>query len=185
MAIIQYVREKHPNSKIVEEHIKYRLEGFYFIITGASPDCYITFGEDGFQYRVFADEGKVYSDSYSQSKFSNDIKTLINENFLIPRGIKNVDIHCTFDLDDDEHPNDWSEYNGEVSIYMEIVGHGDTPYEVGWLYDFYKFWCENQKFLSKWYINFRIGKQCAFYVGYDEKIDNAAQMYEKAFPKYN
>ena len=154
-AIIEYVSEQHPNSKIAEEHIQYRASG-YFIIFELKPDCYITFEENGFQYRVFASHGKVYNDIYSKMKLRYEVSAFINDEFLRPRGIKNVDFYSTFDLDDDELPSEWSEYNDAFWVTISVRGQGTTPQEVGWLWDCYKFWRDNQPFNPNWNLTFDI-----------------------------
>ena len=154
-AIIEYVRENHPNSKIAEEHIQYRASG-YFIIFELKPDCYITFEENGFQYRVFAGSGKVNADNFSRMKLWNEVETFINDEFLKPCGIKNVDVYCWFNADDDELPSEWSEYDDGFGVTLSVHGQGSTPQAVGWLYSFYKFWRENQNYSTKWLIDFDI-----------------------------
>lgn len=153
-AIIEYVHENHPESKIFEEHIKYRASG-YVIFFELIPDCYITFEENDFQYRVFASSGKVSSDNYSRMKLWSEVRSFINDGFLEPRGIDNVKIYCEFD-DDDGLPSEWSEYSGDYKVVLSVYDQGNTPQKIGWLYDFYRFWKRKMPFSEKWQLNFEI-----------------------------
>lgn len=182
-AIIEYVREEHPKSEIAEGHIQYGATGFGFIIE-IYPDCYITFEESGFQYVVdYNHKDKSVIDYYKKAKLANDVRVFINEEFLKPRGIENVDVYCDFGFKSpSELPNEWSEYDDSYTVQLDIHDQGSTPREVGWIYDFYKFWEEHMIFSPSWYMEFIIcdipdEPDGFLYVSYESNCINAADLY--------
>ena len=188
-AIIEYVREVHPDSKIAEEHIEFGPTPGG--ILSVQPDCYITFEVNGFQYRVFASNGKVFSDTYAdkyaQMKLWSEVETFINDEFLEPRGIENVDIYCDFY---NKHllSSEWSEYNYSLDVLLSIYEQGSTPREVLWLYEFYEFWLENQCFSPKWSLKFDIYGtsenamyDSSLYVSSYSNAMSAAEFYKRAY----
>lgn len=180
--IINYVHKAHPDSKIVEEHIKYDAKGFGFIFE-IYPDCYIKFEENGFQYVVYYGERRnTIIDHYKEMKLTNDVRVFINEEFFKPRGIENVDISIRFGFNNSsELPNEWSEYDDSYTVNLAIRDQGSTPREVGWIYDFYKFWKENMIFSPEWYLYFIISNaDDVGFLGasYKSSINNEADMYK-------
>ena len=184
-AIIEYVRENHPDSKIYEEHIQYRASGYGLIIGELKPDCYITFEENGFQYRVFSGNGRVLSDNYRRMKFWSNIEEFINDKFLKPHGIRNVDVYCSFDTDDEELPLEWSEYDDEYEVTLRIKNQGLTPQEIGWLYSFYRFWSEEMPFSKKWYLTFDVysgeNLEGILHATWKNNYKSANEMYSKYY----
>lgn len=185
-AILEYADEIHPGYKIAEEHICFGpAAGRYFAI---EPDCYITFEENGFQYRVFAEDGEIYADNYARMKLQSEVETFINDRFFEYRGIKDVEIHCSFDTDDGELPSEWSECNDRFFVTMSIYNQGSTPKEVGWLYTFYEFWRENWHYSPEWVFDFDIystrrqsGYDCKLHANYISDYGSAAEMYEDVY----
>lgn len=188
--LIEYVREEHPRSEIVEEHIQYGLTGFA-IIFEVYPDCRITFEESGFQYEVrYGHRSKTIIDEYKKAKLTNDVRVFINEEFFEPRGIENVNVSCDFHFNSpSELPNEWSDYDDSYTMKLNIYNQGSTPQEVGWIYDFYKFWSEDLDFPLKWFLSFNIYSASEgdivgdLYVRYDSTFNNEADMY-KFFNEY-
>ena len=186
-ATIKYVRENHPDSKIYEEHIQYRALGYGLIILELKPDCYITFEENGFQYRVFSGNGRVLSDNYRRMKFWNDIEEFIDDKFLDPRGIEDVDVYCSFNTDDEKLPLEWSEYddNYEVTLRINNQGIGIRPQDIGWLYSFYRFWDKEMPFSQKWYLTFDVysGKDLKgiLSASWKSNYKSANEMYSKYY----
>lgn len=96
------------------------------------------------------------NNTYSRHKLSYGIEEFAKKGFLEPRGIENVDFYCEFRLDDDRLPSEWYNYSGWFDVTVYVRGQGTTPQAVGWLWDFYEFWRENQQFGSYWALNFEI-----------------------------
>lgn len=187
-AVIEYVREEHPKSEIAEEHIQYGATGFGFIIE-IYPDCNITFEESGFQYVVdYNHKDKSVIDYYKKAKLTNDVRVFINEEFFKPRGIENVNVRCEFHFNSpSELPTEWSEYDDSYTVKLDIHDQGSTPRQVGWIYDFYKFWKENLVFPPEWYLSFYIWSagECdgKLYETYKSTTNNEADLY-KFFNEY-
>lgn len=183
--IIEYVREEHPKSEIVQEHIQYGATGFA-IIFEVYPDCSIMFEENGFQYEVsYGHRSKTIIDEYKKAKLTNDVKVFINEEFFKPRGIENVNVSCRFHFNSpSEFPIEWSEYDDSYTVKLDIYDQGSTPREVGWIYDFYKFWNENLDFPPQWYLSLYIWSAREgdydgnLYVDYKSTFNNEVDMYK-------
>lgn len=158
-ALIYYMKKTHPNYHIVKEEVKYQYNthgGFVPEPGSGMPSAYIVCNEEGFDYTVSAFNGKVTRDTYARHKLGYEIEEFVKKDFLEPRGIENVDFYCEFDLDDDKLPSEWSKYTGGFRVTVSVCGQGTTPREVGWLWDFYKFWRDNQRFNSDWDLKFDI-----------------------------
>lgn len=186
-AIIEYVRDNHPESKIAEEHIQYRASGYFFIFE-LKPDCYITFEDNGFQYIVQASNGEVCTDFYNPAKLTAEVRSFIDENFFKPRGIENVSVSCDFGFKEyhDAVPEQWSEYNDSYTVRLIICEQGTTPYAVEWIYDFYQFWEEKMIFPPNWYLMFSIrdkgdNPNGHLYASYKSDFADAEDMYNGYF----
>lgn len=156
-ALIQYMKQNHPNYHIVKEEVKYQYNtngGFLPKPGSGIPYADVVCDEEGFEYTVHAFDGKVTRDAYARNKLGCEIEFAEKE-FLEPRGIENVDFYCTFDLDK-VLPSEWSEYNDAFRVTIYVRGQGSTPREVGWLWDFYGFWRDNQHFNPNWDLRFYI-----------------------------
>lgn len=158
-ALVKYMKKTHPNYHIVKEKVKYQYNthgGFLHEPGSGIPNAYFVCDEEGFEYIVYAFSGKVTRDTYARDKLGYEIEEFVEREFLEPRGIENVGFYCTFDLDDNELPSEWSKYTGRFRVTISVRGQGTMPRDVGWLWDFYKFWCDNQRFNSDWNLMFHI-----------------------------
>lgn len=158
-ALVNYMKKTHPNYHITEREVKYKYNtggGFVPKLGSGIPTARFVCDEEGFKYTVSASDGKVTRDTYARHKLGHEIKEFVKKDFLEPRGIENVDFYFEFDLDDDKLPSEWSNYAGRFKVTVNVLGQGTTPQEVGWLWDFYKFWRDNQRFNSDWSLVFDI-----------------------------
>lgn len=158
-ALVKYMKKTHPNYHIAEREVKfiYNTHGGFVPETGSGiPTARFVCDEEGFKYTVSASDGKITHDTYTRQKLGYEIEEFARKGFLEPRGIENVDFYCTFDLDDDELPSEWSAYSDRFWVNINVRGQGTTPQEVGWLWDFYKFWRDNQPFNPNWILDFDI-----------------------------
>lgn len=157
-ALINYMKVTRPNYHIVKEEVKYYYTtggGFLPQPDTITPKASVVCNENGFEYSVIAFDGEVTRDNYASCKPGFEVEEFIEKEFMEPRGIENVDFYCTF-ARDDELPSEWSEYTGRFRVTVKIRGQGTTPQEVGWLWDFYKFWRDNQPFNPDWNLTFDI-----------------------------
>lgn len=158
----------------------------FAIIFEVYPDCSIMFEENGFQYEVsYGHRSKTIIDEYKKAKLTNDVKVFINEEFFKPRGIENVNVSCRFHFNSpSEFPIEWSEYDDSYTVKLDIYDQGSTPREVGWIYDFYKFWNENLDFPPQWYLSLYIWSAREgdydgnLYVDYKSTFNNEVDMYK-------
>lgn len=157
--LVKYMKKTHPNYHIAEREVKYQYNtggGFVPKPGSGIPSARFVCDEEGFEYTVSAYDGKVTNDTYARHKLGYEIEEFARKDFLEPRGIGNVDFYCTFDLDDDKLPSEWSGYNGKFSVTISVRGQGTTPQAVGWLWDFCEFWRDNQQFAPNWSLKFEI-----------------------------
>lgn len=158
-ALVKYMKKTHPNYHVVEREVKFSYTtggGFFPLPETVKPYARFVCDEKGFTYIVHAFDGKVTGDTYPRHKLGYEIEEFARKGFLVPRGIDNVDFYFEFDVDDDKLPSEWSKYADGVSVTISVRGQGTTPQEVGWLWDFYEFWHDNQHFNSYWNLNFDI-----------------------------
>ncbi len=170
--LIKYMKSTHPNYHIAEREVMYHYAGgtiFPKLGTG-KPSAEFVCDEEGFRYFVSAYDGRVTTDTYSRHKLSYGIEEFARKGFLEPHGIENVGFYCSFDLDNDKLPSNWYRYSGEFDVTIYVRGQGTTPQEVGWLWDFYEFWRDNQQFSSDWSLNFEIYYDTDPYTHYDSSI---------------
>lgn len=157
--LVKYMKKTHPNYHVVEREVKYQYNtggGFVPKPGSGVPTARFVCDEEGFKYTVSASDGKVKHDTYTRQKLGSEIEEFASQGFLEPRGIENVDFYCTFYLDDDKLPSEWSQYAGGIKVTVSVRGQGTTPQAVGWLWDFCEFWRENQQFSSNWSLIFEI-----------------------------
>lgn len=155
-ALINYMKVTHPNYHIVKEEVKYSYTtggGFLPQPDTITPRAIIVFNEDGFEYYVYAFDGKVTSDSYARNKLAYEIEQFAKEKFLELRGIENVEFYIPH-LNDDRMLV--TEHTGRFRVTINVRGQGTTPREVGWLWDFYQFWRDDQPFDPDWDLDFKI-----------------------------
>lgn len=158
-ALVKYLKKTHPNYHIVEREVEYTYTtggGFLPQPDTVKPCATFVCDEDGFRYTVHAFNGKVTGDTYARAKLGSEIEEFARQGFLEPRGIENVDFYFEFALDDDKLPSEWSGYNSKFHVTLGVRGQGTTPQEVGWLWDFYEFWRDNQQFAPNWFLSFDI-----------------------------
>lgn len=185
--LIQYMKENHPNYHIAKENVKYYYTtggGFFPLPETVKPEAYITFDEDGFEYTVRAMGGQIISDTYAKCKLGHEVEEFLKNGFLEPRDIENIDFYFTFDLDDDELPLEWSEFDGRLGVRISVLGQGRSPQEVGWLWELYQFWRNSQHFSTGWGLSFDIysdteyrKRSCSIFIKDDDKFINQEAWY--------
>lgn len=152
-AILDYVRNNYPDAFE-------RKRGQFPLQMPAGPHKFsvMHFELDGINFHVGAEYGKVIFDCYPDAKATAQFDKIIFDGFMKPRNL-NAGIKYTFK--DDYEGN--SPYIGGLDIEITIIDQGSTPREVGWIYDFYKFWSNEGDFLKEYRVDIFV------YSGNEEK----------------
>ena len=138
-AMKDYVNAYYPGAKIVKQEI-YTDNLFDF-----SPhfDDWFYMKYDGVEFLIKASDGMVVVDTYVEEKITQQFDKIIKDGFFDPRGLS-PGIDYWFKKEDFIYP--YTVYNGHVSVLVREMGN--SPRELGWLYDFYKYWKQKCKFLK-------------------------------------
>ncbi len=133
--IMEYAEEHFPEAKIVEEHYNSAIP-----FQTSNKFDYIIFNQDGVQFSILANDGRLLHDNYLTSKASQYIKREIIEPFIMPRNITaEYDVYFM-----GEEPIG-SPHEYEECIYVNVFvkcDKGIIPEEIVWFYDFYLYWIE-------------------------------------------
>ena len=147
-AIVEYQRQHYPGAKVVDRY-------FPFLgnpgLVGVPVDSSMTFEYNDMEFVIAAKNGKITSDGYYKARVIAQFDKIIQDGFLKPRNIISS-IHYSF-MDDytTTYP-----YTGVLYVELRAVNQGSTPQEVGWLYDFYKYWKREGAFLKDYQLNIYI-----------------------------
>lgn len=135
-AILEYVQEKYPNSK--RKGGKFPMQKFLEFHKAST----MYFELDGIEFGISAEFGKIVVDGYCGARALAQFDKIIQDGFLKPRGITAYTDYNFVDNYYEIYP-----YTGGLSVRITILDQGTTPREVGWLYDFYKYWKKEGEFL--------------------------------------
>lgn len=147
-AILEYVHQNYPDAKIIQAHYDYGFNPWN------KTNDYITFEWDDIEFGVSAEGGKIVGDGYPGARAINQFDTIIKEGFMKPRGIETA---CTNYSFLDNYKKSYP-YTGGLVVRITVVEQGSTPREVGWLYDFYKYWRNEGNFLTGYRVQIEIVK---------------------------
>lgn len=129
--IMEYAEEHFPEAKIVEEHYNSAIP-----FQTSNKFDYIVFDQDGVQFSILANDGRLLHDNYLTSKASQYIKREIIEPFIISRNITaKYEVHFS-----GKAPvGSVVEYEEGIRVHLSVKSdyQKDTPEKSGWLYDFY------------------------------------------------
>lgn len=144
--ILDYAAEHYPNAEFVESH--YNTAQFF--IWNNFRDG-ITFELDGIEFNIIAKGGDILADGYPKARVCKQFDKIIQDGFLKPRGIVAQTEYNFSDNYDEIYP-----YTGGLGVILRVSNQGTTPQEIGWLYDFYKYWKENADFLKSYSVYIEI-----------------------------
>lgn len=129
--IMEYAEEHFPEARIVEEHYNSAIP-----FQTSNKFDYIVYDQDGVQFSILANDGRLLHDNYLTSKASQYIKREIIEPFIIPRNIT-ASYEVYFSGKAPVGPV--VEYDEGMRIHFNVKSdyQKDTPEKSGWLYDFF------------------------------------------------
>lgn len=151
--ILKYAEEHYPNAEFIESHYN----SAQFFVWNNFRDC-LSFELDGVEFNIIAEGGEVLADGYPKACAYKQFDKIIQDGFLKPREIA-AQTEYSFSDNLYEIP-----YTGGLGVTLRIRDQGAAPREIGWLYDFYKYWKENADFLKSYsvYIDIVTGmERCA------------------------
>lgn len=146
-AILGYASENYPDAKVLEQHYN----TLTFNLLKSASDDYIIFKQDSLEFGIFARGGKITIDDYPRIRANSQFDKIIQDGFFKPRGI---DVQTQYHFSDDYYK--LYPYTGGLGVTLRIYDQGSTPQELGWIYDFYKYWRDNATFLKSYSISIEI-----------------------------
>lgn len=171
-AILKYARAHYPDARIVEEYYPSAKLSY----TG-NPHDSITFELDGIEFLILARDGEFTADSYSRARAQAQFDKIIQDGYLNPRGLSARVGYSFLEPCGDSYP-----FTGSLGVEMKIESGALSPREVGWLYDFYKYWNSSVDYLNYYHLYIGITENNVekFYIAFyssEESFDNEDDFY--------
>lgn len=162
-AIWEYVEVKYPDAKCTGSKFPFQK------IAQIYPSSIMYFELNGINFHIAAEHGRVVEDMYPYERACAHFDKIIQEGFLKPMGIEAYTYYHFID-DYDVYP-----YTGSLVVCLTIRDQGSTPKEVGWLYDFYKYWKNEGSFLAGYRVEIRISlnDEITCHINYDNASEFA------------
>lgn len=141
--ILNYVKKTYPDT-IKRKGGKFPLQ----LPAGPFEHSVMYFELDGVNFSIYAQDGKVTSDTYYEAKAEKFIREKFIDDFVNERGISpdiKIDfLHHNHGGIRDNSLYDIYGFDGtiQIKITQERINGVFTPKEVGWFYDFYQYWME-------------------------------------------
>lgn len=163
-AILSYAAEHYPDAVILKQKYESLNPNF---LKNYSGDC-IVFSWNSLEFGITAEGGKIVVDGYYSARAISQFDKIIQDDFLKPRGVKATVDYRFIDSYNESYP-----YTGRLSIRIEVFNEDITPREVGWFYDFYKYWKNEGAFLDGYGIEIIISlnKKITYHMYYDNNSD--------------
>lgn len=169
--ILEYAGEHYPDAQLIEGHYN----SAKFFIWNTLGDA-IVFNLNDVEFKITAEAGKILIDGFPEARACAQFDKIIQDNFLEPRGISAITDYSFVDNYYEIYP-----YTGSLEVRIKSVDHGSTPQEVGWFYDFYKYWKKEGAFLTSYNVNLYIitDHKSMYHMSYDDKSEfpNEAAFY--------
>ena len=105
------------------------------------------FDLDGIEFGISAEYGEIVVDGYPEARATAQFDKIIKDGFLKPGKINSSVIYSFQDDYRKTYP-----YTGNLYVELRVFNQGSTPQEVGWLYDFYKYWKTAGSFLKEYQV---------------------------------
>lgn len=145
-AILAYVKEKYPDA-VKTGRGEFPLQ----MPAGSFENSVMYFKLDDIEFAVSARNGQVVIDGYCGARAIAQFDKIIQDGFLKPRGITAYTSYQFVDNYYEIYP-----YTGGLSVDLTVFDQGSTPREVGWLYDFYKYWKNEGAFLRLYAVSIKV-----------------------------
>lgn len=169
--ILEYAEEHYPDAKIIDKEFN----SAKIFVWNNIMDC-IVFKWDDIEFGITAEGGKILVDGYCGARAIAQFDKIIQDGFLKPRGITAYTGYRFVDNYYEIYP-----YTGGLGVELTIFDQGSTPQEVGWLYDFYKYWKEEGAFLTLYGVRITIAtnetRMCHIDYDNDSVFSNAKEFY--------
>lgn len=138
--ITEYAKEHYPGAEIVEQ----KFNSAHLFVWNNILDC-IIFKYDNLEFGITAEAGEILVDGYYGARVNAQFDRIVQDGFFKPRGITVQTIYGFSENYYEEYP-----YTGGLGVTVRVRDQGTTPQEIGWLYDFYKYWSKNGAFLDSY-----------------------------------
>lgn len=174
--ILEYAAEHYPDAQVIEEHY-YSAK---ILIWNTLGDA-IVFKLNDVEFNISAEAGKILIDGFPKARACAQFNKIIQDNFLEPRGISAMTDYIFVDNYYEIYP-----YTGSLDVGIKSVDHGSTPREVGWFYDFYKYWKKEGAFLTSYSVHLYIitDHKSMYHLDYDSNSEfpNESAFYSAFVP---
>lgn len=161
--ILEYAKEHYPNAIIVEE--KYESNKLNW---SANPFDYIVFEQEGVQFSILANDGRLLHDNYLTSKSYRYFETEVIENFLASR---NITAKKTYSITEENTLAYYLDKTDTFFVIWQYEDGKDHPANIDWFYDLYVFWQENDNLRDIIIrLSYRINDRYCYTVEFDRDI---------------
>ena len=144
--ILDYVKSNYPDAKKT---------GSLFPmpkIAKSHSSSVMYFTLDDVEFHVSAEFGQIKTDGYSEARATAQFDKIIQDGFMKTRGIEKAYTHYRFwDSYEEMYP-----YTGGLFVRISVFDQGYSAQEIGWLYDFYKYWRDAGDFLTEYMVRIEI-----------------------------
>lgn len=161
--ILEYAEEHYPDARFIEGHYN----SAKFFVWNNFGDAGV-FNLAGVEFKITAEAGEILIDGYPKARACAQFDKIIQDGFLKPQGLSAQTSYIFVDNYYEIYP-----YTGVLEVKVKSIDQGSTPREVGWLYDFYKFWKEEGAFLTGYSVHLYIieDNQMMYRLDYDVDSD--------------
>lgn len=161
--ILEYAKEHHPNAIIVEE--KYESNKLNW---SANPFDYIVFEQEGVQFSILANDGRLLHDNYLTSKSYHYFETEVIESFLASR---NITAKKTYSRTEENTLAYHLDKTDTFFVMWQYEDGKEHPANIDWFYDLYVFWQENDNLKDIIIrLSYRINDRYCYTVEFDRDI---------------
>lgn len=168
--ILEYAEQHYPNAVIVDQEFN----SAHFFVWNNFKDC-IVFKWEDVEFGITAESGDILIDGYYGARAIRQFDIIIQDKFLKPRGINAYTSYRFTDGYKSIYP-----YNGRLSVKITIWDQGSYPWDIDWLYDFYKYWKNEGDFLKSYRVHIDIveNNETVYHINYGDDDEFPS---EKAF----
>ncbi len=161
--IMEYAEEHFPEAKIVEEHYNSAIP-----FQTSNKFDYIVYDQDGVQFSILANDGRLLHDNYLTSKSYHYFETEVIESFLASR---NITAKKTYSFTEENTLAYYLDKTDTFFVMWQYEDGKDHPAKIDWFYDLYVFWQENDNLKDIIIrLSYRINDRYCYTVEFDRDI---------------
>lgn len=144
-AALEYIAEHFPTAEIIDVDYKSMILNYMAI---SIDTFYLEL--DGIEFSIFTQSGKVQRDTYYEAKAEKYIRENFIDDFMSERNLSpNIEVSFVsppghYGTLGEDVLGDIHRFKGSVTVMIkqDNIDGVSTPKELGWFYDFYKYWMD-------------------------------------------